>query len=106
MDLFLEEDGDSLRLKEDYAYYYQLQLQMKMLNMLILLFGRRKTCLIPMEKEFIDDAMDRAAPFVKLAILPELVGKWFTRQKTSLSEEQTTQQYDVTNEDDEQVWSY
>ena len=35
-----------------------------------------------MEKEFIDDAMERAAPFVKLAILPELVGKWFTRKNT------------------------
>ena len=31
-----------------------------------------------MEKEFIEDAMKRAAPFVKLTILPELVGKWFT----------------------------
>ena len=30
---------------------------------------------IPMEKEFIDDAIERAAPFVKLAILLELVGK-------------------------------
>ena len=58
-----------------------------------------------MEKEFIDDAMERAAPFVKLAILPELVGKWFTRQKTSLSEEQTAQQC-VSNENEEQVWCY
>ena len=40
---------------------------------------------------------------MKLAILPEFVGKWFTRQKTSLSEEQ---QCDLTNEDDEQVWCY
>ena len=58
---------------------------------------------IPIEKEFIEDAMERVAPFVKLAILPEVVGKWFTRQKTSLSEERTTQQCDVTNEGDEQV---
>ena len=37
-----------------------------------------------MEKEFIDDAIERASPFVKLVILPELVGKWLTRQKTNL----------------------
>jgi len=38
--------------------------------------------------------------------LPELVGKWFTRQKTSLDEEQTAHdqqsQSDVSNENE--VW--
>jgi len=39
--------------------------------------------------------MQRAEPFVKLGILPELVGKWFTRQKTTLNEEKIAQQSDV-----------
>ena len=106
----LEEDGDSLQLKEDHAYYYQVWLQMKICQVEYAdfvvwkeddLFVQR----IPMEKKFIDNAMERAAPFVKLAILPELVGKWFTRQKTRLSEEQTAQQC-VSNENEEQVWRY
>jgi len=32
----------------------------------------------------IDDAMERADPFVKRGILPELVGMWFNKRKTSL----------------------
>ena len=58
-----------------------------------------------MEK-FINDAVESAEPFVKLAILPEFVGKWFTKQKTSLNEEQTAQQSDVSNETEEQMWCY
>jgi len=41
---------------------------------------------------------------VRLVILPELVEKWFTKQKTILSEEQTAQQCDDFSNEDEQVW--
>ena len=85
----LEEDNDSLQLKEDHTYYYQVQFQMKICQVDYAdfvvwkekdLFVQR----ITIEKEFIDDAMKRAEPFVKQGILPELVGKWFTRQKNKL----------------------
>ena len=104
----MEEDNDSLRLKEDHTYYYQVQLQMKICQVDYAdfvvwkeedLFVQR----ITIEKEFIDDAMKRAEPFVKQGILPELVGKWFTRQKTSLNEEQIAEQPDVSTK---QVWCY
>ena len=92
----LEEHDDGLRLKEDHAYYYQVQLQMKMCQVDYAdfvvwkeedLFVQR----IKIDKEFIDDAMERAEPFVKQGILPELIGKWFTRQTTSLNEAQIAQ---------------
>lgn len=81
----LEEDGDSLRLKEDHAYYYQVQLQMKICLVDYADFVVWKDLFVQrigIERVFIDDAMQRAKPFVKLGILPELVGKWFTRQKS------------------------
>ena len=96
----LEEDGDSLHLKEDHAYYYQVQLQMKLcqVDYADFVVWREEDLFIQrigVEREFIDDAMQRAEPFVKLGILPELVGKWFTRQKTMLNKEQIAQQSNV-----------
>jgi len=61
---------------------------------------------VPIENEFIDYVMEMAVPFVELAVLPEFVGKWFTKQKTSLSEEQTAQQCDDVSNEDKQVWCF
>ena len=36
---------------------------------------------IVMDTEFIDDAINKTVPFIKLAILPEHVRRWFTKQK-------------------------
>ena len=36
-----------------------------------------------MDMEFIDNAINKTVPLIKLAILPELVGRWFTKQKTT-----------------------
>jgi len=107
----LEEDGDSLRLKEDHAYYYQVQLQMKLcqVDYADFVVWREEDLFIQrigVEREFIDDAMQRAEPFVKLGILPELVGKWFTRQKTMLNKEQISQQSDVSIDSEKEVWCY
>ena len=41
---------------------------------------------------------------MKLAILPELVGKWFTKQKTSLIEEQTARLCNDVSSEDGKVW--
>ena len=43
-------------------------------------------------REFIDDAIDKAVPFIKLAILPELVGKWFTKQNVTVNDDETPQE--------------
>ena len=84
----LEEDKGDLRLKVDHAYYYQVQLQMKIYHVeyadFVLwreedIFVQR----IVMDTEFIDDAINKTGAFIKLAILPELVGRWFTKQRTT-----------------------
>ena len=46
---------------------------------------------IVMDREFIDDAIEKTEPFIKLAILPELVGKWYTKQNVILNEDETPQ---------------
>ena len=104
----LEKDNSGLRLKIDHAYYYQVQLQMKICQVeyadFVLwreeeMFFHR----IVMDREFIDDAINHAESFIKLAILPELVGKWFTKQNVTLNEHQTPQQLD---HDKENSWCY
>ena len=81
----LEMEGDSLKLKNDHPYYYQVQLQMKICQVdysdFVVwrednIFVQR----IPIDMEFIDDAIENVQPFIKLALLPELVGKWFSKQ--------------------------
>ena len=40
---------------------------------------------ILIDTQFIDNAIEEAEPFIKLALLPELVGKWFSRQTVATS---------------------
>ena len=76
-----ERENGTLKLKNDHAYYYQMQLQhcdfvvWKEEDM----FVQR----IPIDMEFIDDTIENVQLFIKLAILPKLVGKWFTRQNVA-----------------------
>ena len=44
------------------------------------------------DREFIDDIIEKTVPYIKLAILPELVGKWFTKQNLTVNEDETAQQ--------------
>ena len=56
-----------------------------------------------MDRQCIDDAIDKAGPFIKLAILPELVGKWFTKQNVTVNDDETPQEPD---QEDEDRWCY
>ena len=83
---FLVDDDGHLQLKEDHAYYYQVQLQMKLCHVQYCdfvawredddIFQQR----IYPDSNFIDNVIQSVLPFVKFAVLPELVVKWFTKQ--------------------------
>ena len=82
---FLVDDDGHLQLKEDHAYYYQVQLQMKLCRVQYCdfvawreddIFQQR----IYSDSNFIDNVIQSVLPFVKFAVLPELVAKWFTKQ--------------------------
>ena len=86
-------DG-SVSLKKDHAYYYQIQLQMKICEVEYCNFVVwSEECIfyerISIDTEFIDNAIKEAEPFIKLALLPELVGKWFSRQTVATSIDST-----------------
>ena len=40
---------------------------------------------MPIDTEFVDNAIKESEPFIMLAILPKLVGKWFSRQTVAAS---------------------
>ena len=109
----LEKENGTLKLKNDHAYYYQIQLQMKICQVQYCdfvvwkeedMFVQR----IPIDMEFIDDAMENVQPFTKLAILPELVGKWFTGQNVAPLPEVTKEDQLNPNEtcSSTEVWCY
>jgi len=59
---------------------------------------------ILMDREFIDGVIDKAEPFIKLAILLELMGKWFTKQNNvTVNEDETPQEPD---QEVENQWCY
>ncbi|CAL9699753.1 unnamed protein product [Knipowitschia caucasica] len=84
----LEMRGEHLHLKTSHAYYYQVQCQ--------LLLSKAKYCdfvvwtntdffseRITFNGEFCEDMVGRASEFFRKAVLPELVGKLFSRSVLS-----------------------
>jgi hypothetical protein len=80
------EDDSEKHLKKEHAYYYQCQLQMYC--------TRRNYCdfvswtkeeihieRIPFDELFMERTLDKAKIFHEKCVLPELLGKWFTRQE-------------------------
>ena len=101
---FLEEDDNgNLHLKEEsHPYYYQVQLQMKLYGACYYDFVVWKKDEIFIQRisynvTFISEALDKIVPFIKYCILPELVGKWFTRP-TQVSVDSSDSQPDVVND--------
>lgn len=104
-DFCLENVGGSVSLKKDHAYYYQIQLQMKICEVEYCdfvvwseesMFYER----ISIDTEFIDNAIKEAEPFIKLALLPELLGKWFSRQTVATSIDSTQINQTLSTSDD------
>ena len=84
----VQDEKGILRLKETHQYYYQVQMQMKLCNVEYCDFvvwnkdvwiNQR----ISLDSDFIDSAICRTHSFIKLGILPELVGKWYTKPPRS-----------------------
>ena len=76
-----------------------------------LLYGRKKICFFKgylyIDIEFIDDAIENVKPLIKLAILSELVGKWFTRQNIAPLSEATKDQWNPSEGcTSTKVWCY
>ena len=53
-----------------------------------------------------DDAFEKIEMFVKLAILPELIGKWFTKQPVLPLKPSSNEHNDSTSSNSTLVWCY
>lgn len=81
--LVSNEDG-SFELKKTHAYYYQVQAQMKLTGACYCDFvvwspDEFVVLRIDPSNDFIEQAFENATTFFKTGILPELVGKWYTK---------------------------
>ena len=81
--LQVDEDG-SWKLNTKHAYYYQVQAQIKLTGAHycdFVIWSPTKFVVLHINPDiqFISQAIDKVTNFFKLGILPELVGKWFTK---------------------------
>ena len=73
-----------MALDTSHAYYYQVQGQIKLCgaNFSDFVAWSEKELFVEriyLDNTFISDAMDKATSFFKVAVLPELVGKWYSK---------------------------
>lgn len=92
---FLELHDGMYRLKKDHAYYYQVQMQIKFLESSYCDFvvWREQELIVQRilpDVEFIEHALTQATKFFKYAILPELLGKYYSRLPTQAGDEAET----------------
>eukprot|EP00117_Sycon_ciliatum_P019190 scpid45373/ scgid17476/ PHD finger protein ING1; Protein INHIBITOR OF GROWTH 1 len=85
----LVKSGGALHLKQDHMYYYQVQLQMLVCKVQYCDFvvwneGQLFVERICADTDFIREAVAGAKKFFQCAVLPELVGKWFTKTFSTL----------------------
>ena len=82
--------GGTYHLKKSHAYYYQVQAQMKFCNALycdFVMWSENEMIIerILPDDAFMEHATEKATEFFKHAILPELLGKYYSRARASSS---------------------
>ena len=109
---FLDEVNGKLLLKRDHTYYYQIQLQMKLCETThgdFIVWRENELVVerIQINEEFLTVALEKATKFFIYGILPEVLGKWYSRlshyQTTSTPQESASS--GPTNVEKE-VWCY
>ena len=71
-------------LDKTHAYHYQIQLQMKLSDVTygdFVVWSESELAIlkVTLDEDFITTAIDKATIFFKYGILPELLGKWYTK---------------------------
>ena len=94
-----------------HAYYFQVQVQLKFSDAQYCdfvvwnvdhLFVQR-LCL---DEPFITVALEKCKQFIKLAILPEILGKWYSREPLSLSDNETKSLIETNQDESQDLWCY
>lgn len=81
---YLEKSGDSYKIVENHKYYAQVQMQIALTEArygYFYIWTKNENLLIPVEKNesFWQEAKSKAILFFKAVIIPELLGKYFTK---------------------------
>ena len=81
---FLEHNDGVTSLKTDHAYFYQVQAQIKFTSTSYCDFvaWREEELFIQRiypSEQFIASALEKVTSFIKLGVLPELLGKWYSK---------------------------
>jgi len=84
----LEKHDDAWQLKKSHAYYYQIQMQMAITKVSycdFVVWSQRNYVIVTVkfDKEFYDNKMDPVKHFFVYGMLPEIIGKWYTRKSVS-----------------------
>lgn len=82
---YLETEGDNIHLKETDAYFYQVQAQLNICEVEygdFVVWTENDTFVerISVKKEFFIETVQKIEEFYKYSILPDLLGKWYTKQ--------------------------
>ena len=94
-----------------HAYYFQVQVQLKFSDAQYCdfvvwnvdhLFVQR-LCL---DEPFITVALEKCKQFIKLAILPEILGKWYSWEPLSLSDNETKSLIETNQDESQDLWCY
>ena len=106
-------ENGSYVLKKQHAYFYQVQLQMKLcdVDFCDFVIWRSDELIvnrIERDDTFLIEASDKATKFFKYGILPELVGKWYTRPPniTVLSSQASTSGSPSQGANTQETWCY
>ena len=81
---FLEQADGRFTLKEKHAYYYQVQAQIKFcsVNYCDFVVWRENELVVQRidpDEELINTSLEQATLFFKFGVLPELLGKWYSK---------------------------
>lgn len=107
---FLEEHDGKFSLNESHAYYYQVQAQLKFCNVQYCDFvvwreGELVKQRIYPNEPFITAVLEKCMKFIKICVLPELLGKWCTKEHTSPKSVAATESTD-NDHSDTMHWCY
>ena len=101
---FLQQYNGETTLNVYHSYYFQVQAQLKLCGVRYCDFvvwreGEIFMQRIYLDEPFISIIFDKAAQFIKLAILPELLGKWYTSDPLIQLENQVPEELTMTSLD-------
>ena len=99
-----------MTLDKNHTYYYQVQAQIELCGAKycdFVVWSENELYIerIYPNKDFIRNAFDKASTFIRVGVLPELVGKWFSKESlhqgnTATTDRQNTVSFTVTRSTD------